>query len=220
MIIEHKKLLPFAWVLASIAVLLMCVDSCVLAGGECFRGGEHMLVCMVFITLPCGLLYPLGLSLLFDSLSVDNPVTYFLLWLGAFIVGYLQWFVIVPGLFSLRGITTLKLTENRKFDAKKKKGRARRRRKKILKARRESCASTQWDEHGRTPLERALDSAARHYGSSQMLAEERGDFPAVEINPGALAARVMPARQPRDIHGDAMPLGLADHVARKVSRKS
>ena len=158
--VNHKRFLPFAWILTSVAVFLLCFDSCLTNETNCFHAGDYMLVCMIFLTFPCGLLYPLVLSMIFNSINVYDPVAYFLLWLGAFVVGYLQWFVLLPRLFHGDEITTLGIAQSGVVNEKKKSRRelSKRRRKRNRQPRLTDYAVAQWDETGRTPLERVISN--------------------------------------------------------------
>ncbi len=162
--VDHQRLIHFAWVLTSVAIFLLGVDPCLLQVGGCSGTSVFMLIAMTILTLPSGLFYLAVIGLLFNHSDFADPVVYFLLWLVAFIIGYVQWFVVVPGLCTLGGtMTTLGLAKGGTFEGKKKKRRARtrRRRKKILKAPPEGVGLAQWDERGRTPLERAMDERPR-----------------------------------------------------------
>lgn len=159
--VKHKQVIPLAWILTSLAIFLLCFDSCLINENNCFRAGDYMLGCMILITFPCGLLYPLVLSMFFNSISVYDPFAYFLLWLGAFAVGYLQWFVLLPRLFSRNEITTLGIAQSAPLSKKRKKGRKAHKpgRNRIHPVQSESHLAAQWDEGGRTPLERVINDS-------------------------------------------------------------
>jgi hypothetical protein len=158
--VNHKRLIPFAWVLTSIAIFLLCFNVCMANDGNCFHAGNYMLVCMMFLTFPCGLIYLLIVGLFFGSVDAHDPASYFLLWLGAFAAGYFQWFVLLPRLAGRQQITTLSIGPGSTVAKKGRQGRRRarkKRRSRILPARFDGHMVEQWDEAGHSPLERVIN---------------------------------------------------------------
>ena len=159
--IDHKQNIQYVWILLSVTVFLLCSGSCLDQASGCTVAGENMLSVMLILSFPGGLLFFLLSDLFFDIPSVYTPISYFFLWSGAFIIGYIQWFWIIPHLLGGREITTLGLTQGKAVDGRSPD-------KYSLRAQRPEqpayiCASPalHFDEKGRTPLERAIGEEYR-----------------------------------------------------------
>lgn len=157
---NYKQNIKFIWILASFAVLLLRFDQCFESASNCRVEGGDMFFAMFCLSFPGSLLYLIFLALIFDPIAAFTPLHYFLLWGGAFIVGYLQWFWVVPRLLQGQGMTTLGLLQSgastvcRAVSQHPSSGARRRKHSARLKGRRVAP----FDETGRTPLERAISN--------------------------------------------------------------
>jgi hypothetical protein len=142
-------ILQGAWVVATLSVLLVGLGACTAGEDPCVAAGNLMAEFMLCLSFPLGVFFFVSAAL-FGWESVHNSAHYFEIWLGAFVVGYIQWFVLVPNIFGRSLITSLGLTrpEPLKRDAsgRKKKRRAHLRRK-----------PERFDTQGKTPVERMIN---------------------------------------------------------------
>ena len=144
------SVLQLAWIVATLSVLLIGLGTCIPGEEPCFEAGNLMAEIMLCFSFPTGVFFFLSTALLgFDS--VHHPGNYFEVWLGAFLVGYVQWFVIVPHIFGRSLITSLGLTrpEPLKRDA----GRRKRKRRRHLRG----GTRERFDTQGKTPVERMIN---------------------------------------------------------------
>jgi len=165
-----KLCLQVAWLTTSFVVLLMSFNFCAATDQACSDAGDRIFFTMAVLSFPSGIL---GLGVvsffLWPLASADQLNDYVIFWLTMAGAGYLQWFVILPGLFAKRKFTTLNLGEI-KTDLEEPKTyfeepktvpqvttaeipRPTRRQRRIRRI-------PPYDKLGRTPLERAMQSTS------------------------------------------------------------
>jgi hypothetical protein len=143
-------ILQVAWIVASLSVLLIGLGTCIPGEEPCSAAGNLMVQIMLCFSFPAGVLFFLSMAILgWDS--IHTPATYFEVWLGAFVLGYLQWFLLVPHIFGRSLVTSLGLSppEAREHDSSRRKQRRRRRL--------QQAELAPFDTKARTPVERLID---------------------------------------------------------------
>src|SRR6266404_7734183 len=143
-------ILQLAWIVASLSVLLIGLGTCIPGEEPCSAAGNLMVQIMLCLSFPTGVLFFVAMAILgWDS--IHTPGTYFEVWLGAFVLGYLQWFLLVPYIFGRSVVTSLCLDppEARKHDSP--------RRKKKRRRRLRQTERPMFDTNPRTPMERLID---------------------------------------------------------------
>ncbi len=111
-----------------------------------------MEVLMFFLSFPASIFFFLWAPVIYGWEGIHAPGDYFLLWLGAFVVGYVQWFVLVPRIFAMPLITSLGLNEPVTLKPRS------RRRKKKGKRHLTPNQPKPFDEDGKSPLERLISA--------------------------------------------------------------
>jgi hypothetical protein len=143
-----------AWIFVTVSILLMGLGTCLAGESPCFQAGMNMEGLMFFLSFPSGLLFVIWSPVFFGWESIHSPTDYVLFWLGAFVVGYLQWFFLMPKLFESNGITSLGLIGKAPL---RDRARARRKRHRAHP----SHKLNPFDADGSTPLERVLRGSDR-----------------------------------------------------------
>jgi hypothetical protein len=158
--INYKQNLKFIWILLCVAVLFFHLDECLEWESGCDLAGERMFSAMFLLSFPGSLLYLVFLALTFETVNVHTPLLYILLWGGAFTVGYLQWFRVLPSLLNRPEMTTLGLAQTRAAIVSGTGGqratRSRRKRKRVAWLK--GARVVHFDDTGRTPLERVINN--------------------------------------------------------------
>lgn len=100
------KIIKAIWIVA--AVLVLAVTLYAFDGKPNSDIGIFSVWYMLALSFPCGLLVSLAHVVLYDGLSITVETSYLSLvldWVGAFVLGYLQWFKLLPYLITkLRGL--------------------------------------------------------------------------------------------------------------------
>jgi hypothetical protein len=147
--------LKAAWIAATLVALLIGLGTCLAGEEPCFQAGESMEPLMFFISFPSSVLYFVWSPEIFGWYTIHAPFDYFLFWLGAFVVGYVQWFVAIPRLFGTPLITSLNLAGGTRSKTRSNR-RRRARRVRIL----ETNKVKPFDAEGKTPIERVFSAHA------------------------------------------------------------
>ena len=158
--VTKKKLgwlfvLKVAWIVATVTVLLIGLGTCLAGDGPCLKAGRSMQGFMLLLSFPSSVLFLLSFSGIYGQETIHYPVDYVLFWLGTVVVGYLQWFVAVPGILATPDITTLGLSRK----ARSKPVSKRRRRHRIRT--RPVYEMKHFDEAGKTPIERVFSGGVK-----------------------------------------------------------
>jgi hypothetical protein len=146
-----KLCLKVAWLTISLTIFLKGMNDCILTNQACLAAGETMFLSMFVISFPISILCVFAALFVLGSDSPNSLSTYLTLWALLTCGGYLQWFVVVPGMFAKRDLTILNLRQEIHQKAPSDEvqvGPARRPRK--------ARPIVAFDRQGRTPLERAL----------------------------------------------------------------
>ncbi len=136
------------WILATISILQIGLGTCSVAEEACFQAGQTMSAFMFTLTFPSGILFVLSSEVMYGWGSIHSAAAYFLFWLGFFLVGLVQWLVLIPRIFESNKFTSLGLSA-----AKPSLRTARRRRKRRSRIK-PSPAIEVFDVDGSTPVER------------------------------------------------------------------
>jgi hypothetical protein len=102
--------LKTAWLTAAIVVLLIGTNLCLSADETCFNAGETMLTAMFWLAFPSSILFLLVALIYLGGQEIHYPSDYITVWLIMISGGCLQWFLIVPRLFTKPEFTTLELS--------------------------------------------------------------------------------------------------------------
>jgi hypothetical protein len=103
------NLLKIVWLIACLAVLVWTFVACGHEANATLRGECSLLaaIIMAFLTLPSGILWWLllsgagyALSLIGIEIGGVSVIAEFVVWFGFVVVGYLQWFKLVPWLIA------------------------------------------------------------------------------------------------------------------------
>jgi hypothetical protein len=103
------NLLKIVWLIACLAVLVWTFFACGHEANATLRGECSLLtaIIMALLTLPAGILWWLligGASHVLSSVGIEiggaAAIADFVVWFGFFVVGYLQWFKLVPWLIA------------------------------------------------------------------------------------------------------------------------
>src|SRR5882672_7751185 len=89
--IGWRFIVKLAWIVSSLSVMLIGLGACIPGEGPCTEAGYTMEGFMFFLSFPSSIVFFLLAPVFYGWDSVRYPGAYFLLWLGAFVVGYLQW---------------------------------------------------------------------------------------------------------------------------------
>lgn len=148
-----------AWLAGCIEIWEMGLGSC-LVQPQCWIARDGLLPFLYLFSFPSSLLLVMVNGFLIDvGLSVDvaPPLEYTFLAVGSIVLGYLQWFHLVPALFRNRKLTTLSLAKSETIPLST-----------LVPVqepvRIQSLSSVQipaFDETGRSPLERAIAKRRR-----------------------------------------------------------
>jgi hypothetical protein len=141
------------WIIVTVSILLMGLGTCLAGESPCFQAGMTMSGLMFFLSFPSCLLFVIWSPVIYGWETILSPTEYVLFWLGAFVVGYLQWFFLVPKLFESRSITSLGLIRQ----APLRHGARRRKRHRSHPAHK----LKPYDANGGTPLERVFMASDR-----------------------------------------------------------
>ncbi|HEX5703344.1 MAG TPA: hypothetical protein VFX97_09125 [Pyrinomonadaceae bacterium] len=163
-----KLCLQVTWVTAVFVVLAMSFNFCAATDHACFEAVDRMFLMMMVLSFPAGII-GLGVAsfFLWPLLSVDQLYDNSIFWLAMAGAGYLQWFVILPRVFTKRKFTTLNLRETKTglgetktdFEEPKKVVQVTPREvPRLTRTQRQIRRIRAYDKLGRTPLERALRS--------------------------------------------------------------
>jgi hypothetical protein len=145
--------LKAAWIIAAVVVLLIGLGGCLVGETPCFQAGQSMEGFMFILSFPSCILFLVWYPVIYGWASIHSPVDYVLFWLGAFVVGYVQWFVLIPRLFATPVLTSLNLVRG----ARSKRSSRRRRRKQPVR----TLAADElkpFDAEGKTPIERVFSA--------------------------------------------------------------
>jgi hypothetical protein len=160
--IKQRQIWKFIWILLCVAVLFFHFGQCFEWESGCYSAGERMFSLMFLLSFPGSLFYLVFLGVTFNSVSASTPFLYFLIWGGAFAVGYFQWFGLLPYLLDRPEMTTLGLglsgasNVSRTGSGRCSSSRRRRRRRRAAWLR--GARVIHFDETGRTPLERVINN--------------------------------------------------------------
>ncbi|MBV9958728.1 MAG: hypothetical protein JO360_09920 [Acidobacteria bacterium] len=160
---DTKTFLKLAWTLAAIGCFifpLILIPSSDSVPGWVERASVDMSFGMLVLSFPAGLLYLLAVAFLLHAFMPFNvPVSlYVVLWFGFFVMGYLQWFHLLPGRFRREGLTTLGLDEKEAVATSRRPHRPRRRRK-SAPAQLTEKQVLPFEATRRTPLERVISES-------------------------------------------------------------
>jgi hypothetical protein len=161
--IRVVRYLKWTWIVAHLLVLQLSLSPCS-DGASCFQVHDNFISGALVLGFPGSFLAMLAAITLFRGATGSNDII--LLWLGAFIGGYVQWFVLLPRLLKVSKPLSLGLSQIQSarvpvevsipvsipvpvinpVPTKKVK------KKRMLR----TTTISQFDSKGRTPLERAL----------------------------------------------------------------
>ena len=110
MSIDWKLAIKQTWIAGMIAILLLGLGSC-LADPACSYTWLDLLPVAIVLSFPAGVVFLAMIAMVVDPPSFYPPLDFSLIWLGAFSVGYLQWFWILPKVHGPREFTRLGLVE-------------------------------------------------------------------------------------------------------------
>lgn len=110
---------------------------------------------MLLLSFPSSVLFLLSFSEIYGRETIHYPVDYVLFWLGAVVLGYLQWFVAVPSILATPVITTLGLSRKARSKPVSKRGRRHRMRTRHV------YDIKHFDEAGKTPIERVFSAGGK-----------------------------------------------------------
>ena len=147
--------LKAVWIVAAVSVLLIGLGTCLAGDNPCFEAGISMEGFMLLLSFPSSILFLLWFPVFYGAESIHYPVDYILFWLGAFVVGYLQWFVLIPRLFAAPVTTSLGFA--RKLRSKPA---SKRRRKRCVRPF-ATYEMKPFDQEGKTPIERVFSARVR-----------------------------------------------------------
>src|SRR6266571_3322800 len=151
--INWVRVVKYVWVMASLSVWLFGSGSCA-TEPSCFFAQTFVFPFVIFLSLPAGLLFFIFVGPFIDiHPSIDYP----LLCLGAFAVGYFQWFHAIPKLFGKMDITRLCLNHPDQAGV----GEQELSPKRARPAKSKPTRITPFDKAGRTPLDRAINRTAQ-----------------------------------------------------------
>ena len=136
MISDTKTFLKVTWTLASVSCFLLPVLLTPFYQEDYVQGwlrrvSAEMLFGMLVLTFPLGVFYVIAVLILASTVFPNEfPVSaYVLMWFGFFVVGYMQWFHLLPKLLDRKNreknqtLTTLGLEMCTESRAKKKRRR-------------------------------------------------------------------------------------------------
>jgi hypothetical protein len=95
------------WILVTVSILQIGLGTCAAGESPCIQAGMTMEGFMFVLSFPS--CYVLFLWPFVGWENIHSMTDYALLWSGAFVAGYVQWFFLVPKLFEARGFTSLGL---------------------------------------------------------------------------------------------------------------
>jgi hypothetical protein len=142
--------LKVVWIVATVVLLLVGLGSCLAGEEPCSAAAQPMQVFMFLLSFPSSVMFYICSLPIYGSGGVHTPMDYCSFWLGAFVVGYLQWFVLIPRL-AAPAITSLNLGAGTRP-----KHRSRRRRKRQAVERLAMNQVKPFDTDGKTPIERVF----------------------------------------------------------------
>ena len=180
--VNWKTIIKCVWVTLCFFHLPLGLGTFLVAPASQFAN-DNLIPVLLLLSFPSGPIALLLGGLFIDASALDPPFRYSLVWLAVFVAGYLQWFVIIPGMFERPGSTMLGLAHFRQPVNV------------AVTLPVESPASTidlitqrpvPYNDQGQTPLERVICDQFSNSGDSQMPAEEGRDLPSVNSLPGQL----------------------------------
>ena len=148
-----------AWLAANLTVWLMGLGSC-MTEPDCRLAKNTLLPILFLLSFPGSILFLIfnevfiGIGVFIDALP---PMYYTFLSLGTLIVGYIQWFHVIPALFGEQEVTVLSLNQPITTSAGEQEIPPKLSRPVQLKA----PQILPFDSAGRTPLERAIKRKER-----------------------------------------------------------
>lgn len=170
MISDSKTFLKITWTLASVSCLLFPLLVTPFYQDDYIQGwlrritGE-MLFGMLVLTFPLGVFYLIAILILASTfMPRELPVSsYVLMWFGFIVVGYMQWFHLLPKLLDRKNkinnqsLTTLGLERSSESVSKKKRRRRTRARRHVsVPAELEAKNVLEFDISRHSPLERVI----------------------------------------------------------------
>lgn len=147
------------WLASCVEIWEMGLGSCLVQPG-CWIARDGMLPFLYLLSFPSSLLLVMFNGVLVDAgmaLDVTPPLEYTFLAVGSIVLGYLQWFYLVPALFRNRSLTTLSLGKSETIPLSTLEPAQERVRIQTLS----SAQIPAFDEAGRSPLERAIAKRRR-----------------------------------------------------------
>jgi hypothetical protein len=144
--------LKVVWIFATVVLLLVGFGSCLAGEEPCSAAAPPMQVFMFLLSFPSSVIFFICSLPIYGSGGIQTPMNYVSFWLGAFVVGYLQWFVLIPRL-AAPAITSLNLGVG---TGPKHRSRRRRKRRAV-----EQFATNEvkaFDAEGKTPIERVFSA--------------------------------------------------------------
>jgi len=148
-----------AWLAANLTAWLMGLGSCV-TEPDCWVARNSLLPILFLLSFPGSILFFIvneALSATGFVFDVTPAMHYTFLSLGALIVGYLQWFHVVPALFGKQEVTVLSLNEPLTTNTGEQETPPKRSRSAPVKA----PQIQPLDNAGRSPLERVINRKQR-----------------------------------------------------------
>ena len=146
--INWVRVVKYVWIMASLSFWLFGLGSCA-TEPSCFFAQNIVFPLAIVLSFPAGLFFVL---LVGPFIDIYPSIDYSLLCLGAFAVGYFQWFHALPKFFGKADITQLCLNQPNQAGVGGKGLPLKRAR----PAKSKPTRITTYDKAGRTPLERAI----------------------------------------------------------------
>lgn len=158
-----RLVLKNVWILMSVSAFLFPLFTAAV-DNDFYYATDNMLFGMVLISFPANFLFFFFMDDISHSVLKDfHPLIYFSLWLMLFVAGYLQWCWAIPRIFAERKIIKLNIAPHKLEESELR-----------IEERQPAVALPQWeerreirifrvgqfDEQGRTPLERVIRDRA------------------------------------------------------------
>jgi hypothetical protein len=170
MISDSKTFLKITWTLASVSCFLFPLFVTPFyqedyGQGWLRRVTAEMLFGMLVLTFPLGVFYLIAILILASTfMPRELPISsYVLMWFGFVVIGYMQWFHLLPSLLDRRNktnnqsLTTLGLERSSESGARKKRRRRTRARRHVnVPAELEARNILEFDISRHSPLERVI----------------------------------------------------------------
>jgi hypothetical protein len=148
-----------SWLAVNLTAWLMGLGSCV-TEPNCWLAKNTLLPISFLLSFPGSILFLIFNEVLIEMgvfIDAPTPMYFTYLSLGALIVGYIQWFHLIPAIFGQQEVTVLSLNQPITTSAKKHEIQPKPRKPAQLKA----LQILPFDHAGRTPLERAINRRKR-----------------------------------------------------------